>query len=465
MNNAIKKVNQCLVLSLKTLLFHVRSISEYKAVLRNPLIVKLVMADSISALGNRFTYFALLKKVYEISGGNVIDLGFLVTAQVLPFVLFGAFAGALVDRVSRRRVMIISDLCNGIAIIGLLFVTNLSAIYVVSFIATCFYTFRMPAQNAFEPNLVVQKDIPLLNSFKSFTSSFIGVAGYSLGAVIVAFWGTTTSFLIDATTFFVSAVIIIGIRQQEGHIERVRERVKIPKATHCMRIFYQFKADVKAGVALIRDNISLKLLLVLETSLSFMFGMQGMLIYLFVRETLKMGEKAELAWGGIMSSLFMGSIVGSLFMGLLIKRYSNQFKLFLWVLLFDGIVLIFFTLNTVFVFSILISFLLGIIGAAPAVTLTTILQKSVVDENRGKVFSLFDMLTRPMTLFSVFFGTMVTKLISAQGTLFVLALFEIVIVLVIFSSETYRFLNREAEQLPLYQPADATIAVHAESGS
>jgi len=463
MVDTIKKKIQSLTLTLKAffLFFHVRTISEYKAVLQNPLILKLVIADSISALGNRFTYFALLKKVYELSGGNVVDLGFLTTAQVLPFVLLGPLAGVLVDRVSRRRVMVISDLCNGIAIIGLLFINNLSAIYIVSFVVSCFYVFRIPAQKAFEPNLVVQEDIPLLNSFKSFTSSFVGIAGYSLGAVIVAFLGSTTSFLIDAATFFISAGTITGMRQQEGHIKRVEEGTKTTNATRYMQIFYQFTTDVKAGLALMRDNISLKLLLTLEMSLSFMFGMQGMLIYLFVRETLKMGGKAELAWGGIMSSLCIGSIVGSLFMGLLIKRYSNQFKLFLRVLLFDGIILTFFTLNTFFILSMLISFLLGIISAASAVTLATILQKSVEDENRGKVFSFFDMLNRPMTLFSVFFGTAVTKLITAQGTLFVLALFEIVSVLAIFSSQTYRLISREAEQFP---STDTAVVIYAESG-
>jgi MFS transporter, DHA3 family, macrolide efflux protein len=423
-------------------------VSKYTTVLQNPLILKLVTADSISALGSRLTYFVLLKKVYEISAGNVVDIGFLGTAQIFPFMLLGPFAGVLADRVSRRRVMVMTDICNGIAIIALIFINNLFAIYAVSFIISCFFTFRSPAQNAFEPNLVARPDISLLNSFKSFISSFVNIAGYSLGATVVAFSGVTVSFVIDAATFFISATIIAGIRQTERHIKKNVGAASLTKNTFLRQIFHQFKADVKAGVDLVRENVSLRLLLVLEMSLSFIFGMQGVLFYVFIRETLQLGGKAELAWGGIMSCLSIGSIIGSVVFGLLTKHHTNRIKLFLKILLFDGIVLAIFSLNTVFIFSILLSFLLGIIGAAPLIILNTILQESVADENRGKVFSFFSILGKPMTMLSVFFGTATAKLITAQGTLLVLALMEMAIVLVIFSSQTYQILSREAEQSP-----------------
>ncbi len=464
MNNTNKNLFQYLTIFFRNLIsrLHSISISEYKIILKNPQVLKLVTADSISSLGNKITYFALLKKVYDISNGNVVDLGFLTIAQILPFILLGPFAGVLVDRVSRRRVMIIADLCNGIAILALSFINSIETIFAVALIASCFYTFRNPAQNAFGPNLVAKEDIALLNSFNSFFGSFIGIAGSAVGAAVIAFTGVATSFLIDAATFFISAAIIAGIQLNERHLEKVGDRTTKIENPHFKRILHQFKTDFESCVKLIRDSASLKLLLTLEMAISFLFGMQGMLFYLFIRETLQFGNKAELAWGVIMSNLGIGSIIGSVIFGLLIKRYPNRFKLFLKVLLFDGIVLAVFSVNTSFTFSILISFLLGIICAAPLIITNTILQETVVDKNRGKVYSFFSILDKPMVILSVFIGTATTKLITAQRAILLFALLEILTVIVIIYSKTYHTVNQEAENVIYFQDTEITISAQTE---
>src|SRR6266568_3830077 len=111
MKNLYKNMFQYLTSFFRNCYLRLQSISfsEYKMLLKNPHVFKLVTAGTISYLGNKVTYFALLKKVYDISNGNVVDLGFLTIANTLPYILLGPFAGVLADRISRRRVLIISD--------------------------------------------------------------------------------------------------------------------------------------------------------------------------------------------------------------------------------------------------------------------------------------------------------------------------------------------------------------------
>ena len=462
MDNAKKNMTQYVALFFRNLFSHSYSIAEYKTVLQNPLILKLVTADSISALGNKITYFALLKKVYEISGGNVVDLGFLTLTQIFPCILLGPFAGVLADRISRRKVLIIADVCNGLAILTLIFTNNLEAIFAVAFIAACFYTFRAPAQQAFEPNLVAKEDIPLLNSFKSFSNSFVSITGLALGAAVVAFSGVTISFIIDATSFFISAVIIANIEMCEQHLEKLGNSIKLAKSAHFKHELRQLRSEIKAGVALIRDNATLKLLLVLDMMISFLFGMQSMLYYVFIHETLHMGDKAELAWGTIMSCLGIGSIIGSVIIGMMIRHYPNRMKLFLNVLIFDGFVLAVFSLNTFFPLTIIISLLLGVICAAPLILLNTILQETVADQNRGKVFSFFSIISSPMTVLSVTTGTAVAKFATAQGALLLFALLEIAVAVAILLSDTYRGINQSIEEVVLLKETESTIAAQAE---
>lgn len=412
----------------KKLVENLKSIKkDYGNILKNSSVMKIVIAGFISSLGSKISYFAMLRKVYELSNGKITDLGFLSIAQCIPYIIFGAFAGIVIDKFRRKWIMILSDIMSAVITVSVIFINNLSLIYVISFLSAAVYVFRGPAEMAFTPNLVEKEDIPLLNSFTSMSNSIIMIVGSALGAAAVGFVGVNGSFVADGISFLMSAVIIATILIKEMHTENKSEA----KGMEHLKEF-------KDGASIMWKDQTLKLILLIDLYVTFAMAMQGPLIYIFIKQSLNMGSKAELAWGALLSSLGVGSVLGSFIIGVLVKRYKNKFKLFLNVLLFDSISFTLFLLNKYFPLSILIFAFLGVVGTAFSIIINSTIQSKVDDENRGKVFSVFGMLSNPIAILSVLIGTTAAEVISAKYVLLSVAALEAAIALGVRLTKTFR---------------------------
>jgi MFS family permease len=133
-------------------------------------------------------------------------------------VLFLLIGGALVDRFSRRQIMLISDVANGVAILtaGVLIATgsiqlwHLVVLAMLSGTATAVY---MPASSAIIPDLLPPSMLTAGNSMMSLSQN-LGqfLIGPLAGGVIVALAGTSWAFIIDGATFLISAVCLAMVR-------------------------------------------------------------------------------------------------------------------------------------------------------------------------------------------------------------------------------------------------------------
>lgn len=400
---------------------------EYRDIIKNRSLMKIISAGFISSLGSKISYFALLRKVYELSDGRITDLGFLTIMEALPYMIFGTIAGIVIDRLPRKWIMVASDIMCALVIISLLFINDLKLIYLITFLKSFVYVFRNPAQSALEPNLVKKEDIPLLNSFESSINSITQIIGSSLGAAVVGIAGVRNAFIIDSTTFIISALILGTIFIKEAHVENNKAKEKS-----------QYMREFISGVSVMWKEGSLKLMLLIDLFVNFAMAMQGPLLYIFLKQTLKLGDKAELAWGVLLSSLGVGAILGSLIIGILVKRYDNKFRLFLNVLMMDSVLFTGFLLNRVFPLSVVIFAFLGCIGTAHMIILNTVIQNTASDEHRGKVFSTFAMLRSPVTIFSILIGTTAAEFITAKNVLLIIAGVEALIAIGVRVTKTYR---------------------------
>lgn len=414
-------------------------LGQYGPLIRNPHIVRLVLAGFISDIGSRISYFALLRKVYIISGGSITDLGFLAIVEMVPGMLLGPVAGLLVDRFPRRRVMLLCDLANALIILSLVFVDHLAYIYVVAGLSSIVTVFRFPAQRALEPNLVEKTQIVLLNSFNASVRGVIQVVGAAIGGMTVGFLGAQVAFVVDSITFALSALLVLGIRVTETHVVLTH-----PEHSGTRAALRRQWNDFRQGVAVLGDNMKVRLVFLTQIFLTFAMAMQGTLIYYFLRETLELGDRAEQFWGYLLSGLGVGGIVGSFFVGLVVQRYPNRIRLYLNVLLVDAIALAAFLFSRDLTLSLAIFSTLGLIGAAHQIIINSVLQEEVEDAKRGRVFSLMGMFNGPVSAFSIFVGTVGAGLVTAQTVLLLAAACEACIALGLRFTASYRVVDRAA---------------------
>lgn len=427
----------------------VASLAEYRPILLNFRFMRLLMAGMISELGGVVTYFTLLRKVYTLSGGRVTDLGFLTIAQILPRVIVGPIAGVVVDKISRKKIMIISDILNGLIVINLIWIQDLRFIYLTSFFASLVNTFRNPAQDALEPNLVPQEQIILLNSFKASTMSLFRIIRTALGGMTVGFLSVTSAFTFDAITFFVSAAIISTLVIAEQHVHVKSEGAEKLTTRQMLKENVQ---DLKNGAQIIWGKVSVRMVFLINMFISLLMDMQGVLIYYFLKQTLQLGDQAEKVWGLLLSALGVGGIIGGLIIGSMVKNHRNRFQLFLDILFFDGVFFAAFLVNRYLPLSYVLFAGLGAIGSASGIILRTIIQEEVDDKNRGKVFGLMWTVLGPVSIFSISLGTAGAAAITAVNVLLVSAASELLIAVGLRFTKTYR-----AAKMVQVVPSEASI--------
>src|SRR5258706_2037241 len=143
-------------------------------------------------------------------------MGLMWVFVVTPAVFILLMGGAVVHGFPRVRVMLISDMGRTLAVwvVALLAYFDqlqLWHIYAVSFIFGVGNAFFPPAYNALVPQIVPEADLPSANALTSISANLGRVVGPSLGAGIVALFGTSPAFFINSASFLVSACFLIPL--------------------------------------------------------------------------------------------------------------------------------------------------------------------------------------------------------------------------------------------------------------
>jgi MFS family permease len=178
-------------------------------------------AQVISEIGDWFFTLALYNLLLEFTG-KAESIGFAFVLQVLPQCLTAPAAGVLNDRVSRRKVMMVADLCRALIIGCMLFVRTpemLPLLYLLLFLETVMWGLFEPARSAIVPNITQGDEVFVGNALSSTTWSFNFAMGFTFGGIALAMFGRETVFVIDACSFLVSAFLIRRMRFHEPHTE------------------------------------------------------------------------------------------------------------------------------------------------------------------------------------------------------------------------------------------------------
>lgn len=167
-------------------------------------------ATLASGLGTWLAVVALTVDVFDRTH-SAKWVSALLIADFLPAVLIGLFFGPLLDRLSRRRLMIVSDLARVAVFAALPFTDTAGGIVVLAGAAGFATGFFRPAVFAGLPNLVSERDLPEANSLLRSVEYLTTTAGTLLGGVIAAAWGPHPAYWVNAASFLVSAAFIVRI--------------------------------------------------------------------------------------------------------------------------------------------------------------------------------------------------------------------------------------------------------------
>lgn len=335
----------------------------------------LFAGQALSLLSSNAVQFAIIWWI-TIQTGSAIALTVASIAGLLPQVLLGPFAGVLIDRYSRTKVMAIADVAVAAAslALGISFIFGtppLVFIYAILIARAVGETFHKPALQAAIPQIVPQSELIKAGGLGQFISSLCSMAGPMLGALLAGTLPMQFVMLVDCAGA-VLAVLILS-------------RVKTPPATGTIGSKPDFMKELKAGFVAFRKDPAL----IGATIPIFLTGMVfmplGSLLPLMVREYFR-GE----AWqGGLVQTIFsIGMLAAALTMGIFGRSSKTFFwisfsSLLLGICCFSGGLL---PPGAFWAFCIVV-FIIGSTGMMGNIPYMAYIQKSVSPENLGKVIS------------------------------------------------------------------------------
>jgi len=279
--------------------------SRYRTLLGSRDFTAFWTAQSLSLLGDMFSFLALAWLVLQLTGSGA-QLGAVLAVQGIPRVLLTLLGGAISDQLSARLTMLLSAAGRTLvaAVLAALVLTHavvLWEVYVAAFLLGAISAFFMPALLSFLPQLVPSDLLESGNAAVQVSKQGSLILGPALAGVMVAAYGAGAAIAADAACFAATAGLLLVIR---GGVAPAANR---PGARELLR-------NVGEGVAYVWRSIPLRVLLTATTTLNLAFAGPAT-VGLTVLARQRLGGPAALGWalGGFGAGALVGAVAtGSL---------------------------------------------------------------------------------------------------------------------------------------------------------
>ena len=260
---------------------------------RSPSFGLLFFATAGSGIGTYLASLALTLDIYARTDSGLWVAALLI-ANFLPIVLVGLLLGPLFDRLSRRRLMIASDLTRVAVFAALPFVGSPIGIVGLAGVAGVATGFFRPAAYAGLPNLVPDNELTNANSLVQTAENAAWMIGPILGGVMVSVWSPSVPYAVNAVTFLVSAVLVARIADSQ-----LRSQESLMSGHW---------RDVADGVRLVLTALPLRTVLIVWSIVSLGSAAINVAEVFFVRDTL---GASEIGFGVIIGATGLGLVLGS----------------------------------------------------------------------------------------------------------------------------------------------------------
>ncbi|MEW5990224.1 MAG: MFS transporter [Chloroflexota bacterium] len=276
---------------------------------RDGAFVRLWAAASISYVGSFVTRTALpLAAIYALGAGP-LEIAALRSFELLGWLLVGLVAGAWVDRLRRRPVMVAADLGRAvllgtIPLAALGGVLGLPQLIAVAFLAAMLSTFFNSASTAYLPTIVARARLVAANSALSASTSVAEFSGFAISGFLIQVLTAPVAIAVDAVSFVVSAVFLGSIRRAEPPPPPAADRNPV---LH----------EIREGIRIVAREPILRALALAHAGTHVLWGVFGATYLVFVTEEIGLGPAAI----GIVAALGgIGSFVGAAIAGPLARR-------------------------------------------------------------------------------------------------------------------------------------------------
>ncbi len=376
-----------------------------------------VIGQLLSTMGTWMQIIAQGWLVYQLSKSELM-LGVVGFASAVPALLITPWGGVIVDSVSKRKLMIITQSCAMtlafiLALLTFLGVVQVWHVLVLTVCTGIVNAFDGPARQAFVVEMVGREDMPNAIAINSMTFNSARVIGPAIAGVLLVAFGAAWCFFINGFSFL--AVI--------GGLLAMRLPPPLPRNGR-LAAWRQLRSGVSYAVR--TNEVGALLLIALNLSL---FGITyNTVLPAFVDRVLHQGA-------GAYGAINMASGIGAVSAAALIARYGDRGSRGRWLnrmALAYPLILLAFALTPIYPLSLALAVLLGIGFMGQFTLINTLLQTQIVDEMRGRIMSLYTLTFFGLAPFGNLAIGALSELWGISQTIAISALIALALMVVIF---------------------------------
>jgi MFS family permease len=264
----------------------------------------LFLSSFASSFGTLLAAVALAVDVKDRTDSG-LWVGALMVVEFVPAIFIGLLVGPLLDRLSRRGIMVVADLARAAVFCALPFVHGAGAIVGLAAVAGLATGFFRPAAVAGIPNLVPEEDLAAANSLVQTVENVSWTAGPLLGGVLTAAAGPHAAYWVNAVSFVVSAFLILGIPQR-----------LLQSTTGLTRGHWRDLAD---GFAVVRRSRPLLTVVIAWSVASVGLGLVNVGEIFLAKDTFDAGD---FGYGLLFGSIGVGLVIGSVAAPAIDRRFG-----------------------------------------------------------------------------------------------------------------------------------------------
>ncbi len=322
-------------------------------------------------LGSQLAVIALVFEVYRTTE-SAAWVSVVVLSAALAMALMAPVGGWLGDTFDRRTVMIASDLAAAAVFILLVFAGNLWLLIGLSLVATIARAPFFPAAQAALPNLAAAGDLAWANGIVTQASSLGTTIGPLVGGVLVAAVGTGAAFGVNAVTFLISAGLIISVRKRFQAPAPASLAVPAVPFSEGLRVVFGTR---RLRLLTIAEGVGLSVIgwaIVADAPLAALLHV------------------GAVGFAALVSSWGAGMVIGAWATGRWLGEHPLEVQLVFAGMLVAGAMVALIGLLPAFSLMLAVSVIGGAAGGAVNVARSLIVQRSVPDGIRSRVFAVVE---------------------------------------------------------------------------
>ena len=326
----------------------------------------------VSNAGTQMQTVAISWQLYEMTGSPFI-LALLGASRILPIILFSLIGGAIVDAHNRKKILYVTQTAQALVALaqGILTITgeaNPVNLLILNAMLIAIYSLDGPARSAFMPSLVKREHYGNAVSLHVIGYNISTVAGPAIAGFIIAYAGVGTVYIVDAVTYLVLLLALLGIRAH-GRIEGIRQPANIQ--------------GIIEGIQFVKSKTLIWSTMLLDFFAT-LFAEATILLPIFAKDILHIGPE-------LLGFLYAAPFVGATLVGVTAASIGKRLHtgaVLLWSIVVYAVGTIIFGVSTHYTLSLLALIIVGAGDGMSAIIRNIARQLATPDHIRGRMVAI-----------------------------------------------------------------------------